>query len=253
MEPISNDAKEAGVVALSLFLYGDDDEEELLLPLMALALEALFTRTRNILTRPAIPPPKVAAAVYLLNGGDDRAYLITMGLDRRVFQYLHSIFAPRLHPKKDKRGRPRQLDSRMSLALALHWLNSTMMEKSLCQLFGTVPAVTSDRLNEAMTCLDEVLPTIPECFIGLPTVAEMRTIATHLQSTFPALVNVFGTTDGLALPIVHPSDPVRQNAYYNGWRSECTATNCIGFRLDGPIFWANINCPGKISSFSNEL
>lgn len=168
-----------------------------------------------------------------------------MGLDRNAFSYLHGFFKAELASRRsDKRGRPRLIDSSGSLALALHHLNSTMTETVLCQLFGLVPGTVSTRLNEALSVLDVVLPKLPECFIGLPDGRAMHRMAAELNSSFPLVHNVFGFIDGVSFVIYNPSLPKLQNAYYNGWKGECTVTNVLGFCVDGTLFWARTNCPG---------
>mgnify|MGYP001066402248 CR=1 FL=1 len=233
------------LLVLSYLACADDDSHHLLLVAIEAAISWLFTRTRHYLTRQSIVAPSDSPIAFLLANGDDQAYLLTMGLDRASFEYLLAHFGPRIAAnRKSKRGRKRLLDSRGSLALALHYMNSSMLEKTLCLLFGLTPAVCSDRLNEAMEALADVLPSLPECAIELPTVVEMAKLAADLQKTYPLVKNVFGFVDGVSFPVEHPSDPDLQNALYNGWKSDCTVTNVIGFLVSGCIFWARINCPG---------
>ena len=49
------------------------------------------------------------------------------------------------------------------------------------------------------------------------------------------LRGVFGFVDGLNLRIQHPADPLEQNAYYNGWKGDCYASQVLVYTPDGCI------------------
>jgi hypothetical protein len=68
-----------------------------------------------------------------------------MGIDVTAFLYLHSFV-----PAPFTLGsalRACSLDSYRILGLTLHYLNSCMMQKTLCQVFGITPAVCSRLLD----------------------------------------------------------------------------------------------------------
>jgi len=237
------------LLLVASLLILDEDLEQLLLMVTQAAAAFLAVRTRFTLRRSALVAPQNSPMAFLLAHGDDHAYMVTMGIDRSTFNYLLSFFGPKLAAKrKDKRGRRRQLDARGSLALALHFLNTTMVETDLCLLFGLTPTRCCVRINEALKVLDEVVTSIPECAIELPTVDRMARLATALQSTYPLVENVFGFVDGVSFFIEHPGNPDLQNAFYNGWNSDCTVSNVIAYSVDGCIMWARINCPGALVS-----
>jgi len=57
--------------------------------------------------------------------------------------------------------------------------------------------------------------------------------------------NVFGFVDGVSFAIEEDSDPVQQNAYYNGWKGGCVISNIFVYSADGCCIWARVNCPGS--------
>ena len=51
--------------------------------------------------------------------------------------------------------------------------------------------------------------------------------------------------DGLKLPIQQSSHWLKQNMFYNGWKSQMFVNNIFCFAPDGLIRIATINCPGS--------
>ena len=96
-------------VIAGYLLCDDDDDDELLLVAMEAAASSLFVRTRNFLTRPALGPPSCASHRFLLQGGDDRAFLITMGVNRDTFAYLLERFEPAMDKLKKEQAAARKV------------------------------------------------------------------------------------------------------------------------------------------------
>jgi len=103
------DARRILAILAAYLLVDDDDDDEQLLTAMEAAASIFFVRTRNYLTRPALGPPTSASHRSLLRGGDDRAFLITMGINRDTFGYLLTHFEPEMDKlRKEQSARRRQ-------------------------------------------------------------------------------------------------------------------------------------------------
>ena len=59
------------------------------------------------------------------------------------------------------------------------------------------------------------------------------------------LNGVIGFVDGLNLLMQDPGDPLMQNAFYNGWKCACFASQLLVFAPDGTIIFAIFNAPGS--------
>ncbi|KAF1802169.1 hypothetical protein FB192DRAFT_1471827 [Mucor lusitanicus] len=166
-----------------------------------------------------------------------------MGLDPRCFDNLHEEFKKE-YPPLLLTGRPRALDTRMILALVLMWLHSTMKQETLCLLFGVTAASVSRSKIMGIKTLYRVFSKNKNdrrWSIRWPSDNKKRQFNEMIQANtsndFEKEVTegVFGFIDGLNLKIKHPSDPLEQNAYYNGWKSDCFASQVIVFTPDSCI------------------
>jgi hypothetical protein len=191
---------------------------------------------------------------YLLEHGGDADYLCTMGLDRNAFRALystfHDVWAQRFVKKVyNGRGRPTVFESYDVLGLTLNFLNSTMRQKTLCQVFSTKPSTLSRMLMAGLKCLHRSLRCIPDSHVRWPTLAEMEALAVTLEQRSDALlrfgIRPWGFVDGLSLSIFEPGEIGIQNAFYNGWTSCCKVTNVFVFTTDGTIAYAGLNFPGS--------
>ncbi|KAG2064095.1 hypothetical protein BDR04DRAFT_1130902 [Suillus decipiens] len=84
--------------------------------------------------------------------------------------------------------------------LVLHWLNSTMQEVSLMQIFALIPATVS-------------------CYLHF----------------FLTILLCFGTLDGLNLPVQTSQDQEIKNATYNGWLHSHFVSSVIAFSADSAL------------------
>lgn len=131
------------------------------------------------------------------------------------------------------------------VGMVLHYLNSTMRQKTLCQIFGVSPASTSRTIRHTLPVLLESLRQLPCACIQWPTRETMQqwSEAVHLRE--PRLKGCFGFVDGVWFPIFTPAHPLEQNAYYNGWKSCHNVANVLVFGADGTIIWCACNYPGS--------
>src|SRR5947207_3026816 len=137
----------------------DDDLEFVAAAAFAFfALERLsqtsLQRRRSCLVRSTLQtnPRLHSAWQALYRSRNDGAFIVTMGIDCRTFDYIlqsgftqrwntHPIFRDDVEEHAITRPNRRSLDAAGGLALILHYLNSTMAEVTLQQVFSLVPAV----------------------------------------------------------------------------------------------------------------
>ncbi|KAG2067340.1 hypothetical protein BDR04DRAFT_1129650 [Suillus decipiens] len=171
---------------------------------------------------------KLAATLLASN---DHAFITTMGIDTQTFELiLTSGFAsqwyqkPITHPDINSHGIPclnwRSLNTGGALGLILHYLNSTMQETSLQQIFALIPSTVSHYLTSGLPMLLQTLCSMADARIQWPQ--------------GPA----FECIDGLKLPVQTSEDDEIENATYNGWLSE-------HFITEGVVIAARINVPGS--------
>ena len=116
--------------------------------------------------------------------------------------------------------RPRLLDSVGALGLLLHFLCSYMGNDTLGRVFGLPEASTSRYLAYAKEALQEALRRIPAAAIMWPTLEKMTELRQLVRDRWPAhpsVHSIWAWADGCKFRIFEPSQPDRQNAYYNGW------------------------------------
>ena len=215
-------------------------------------------RHRNFLSRSSLlPNPSEGTpwqALYAAN--DDRAYIVTMGVGVAVFQkILQSGFAdtwnsfpiPRndtrsvVHPRLGKRS----LDAAGALGLILHYLNSTMADFSLQQIFALTPAVESRYRNWGLCILQATLRCMKDAAIAWPSRNRCEKYADMIKRRHPLVTDAIGFVDGCHLPVATSSDLDIQNAFYNGWCSAHFTSNLFVFAPDGTIIHATLNAPGS--------
>jgi hypothetical protein len=180
----------------------------------------------------------------LYQSREDRAYITTMGIDVKTFDYLlaagfkdawdsRPIRRSDVNPNGATRLGARSLDAPGALGLLLHYLCSTMGETGLQQIFAIVPSVLSRYIRFGMPILLEALLGIAEGAIVWPTIDEMRRYAEMIKERHPQIDGGFGFLDGLNLPVGTSSDPLIENAMYNGWLHAHKISNVIAFAPDG--------------------
>jgi hypothetical protein len=208
--------------------------------------DRFVNRRRHYLQRIHVGPTPSSSWRITLNSPDDTGLLNVTGLTRAAFEDLHAAFAPHWQQQRRRRQlHARQLRSIDVLGLVLHWVQSTMRAKTLCQVFATPPATVSRLLRSGMHSLRLVLSQLPEAAIRWPAPAQMREFADAITRYEPGLHDIFGFVDGVYFQCTSPDDINTQNAYFNDWRGMTSITNVLVFTPDGCIAWASYNCPGS--------
>lgn len=206
--------------------------------------------SRNYLTRYDLPPnPHLGTAwQYLFGSQNDRAFITTMGFDVATFEFIISSgfgerWLSRPIPRRDAHmsGKPRpggrSLDTDGALGLTLHFLNSTMLESSLQQLFGLIPSTVSRYITFGLKILLETLRQMPDAAIRWPqTLQEFESYSGFITARHPRLHGAFASIDGLNLMTETSDDVDIENATYNGWLSEHFISSIIVFAPDGTMF-----------------
>jgi hypothetical protein len=240
-------------------LIDDDDEFEMMAPgalysvlktgdnLRQQQLVAHRQPRRRYLVREDLPPnPRMGTpAQRLLQAKNSRAYITTMGCDVATFEYLlqagfeHTWNSTPI-PREDvsARGAPRMhmrsLDARGALALALHFICSSMHERGLQQIFALTPAVCSRYLDFALDILLEVVRGVSEGEVSWwKDEQEFIFDAELIRTRHPRLKSAIGSIDGLSLTTAAAGDPEVENASYNLWKADHRTSNVLVFSPQG--------------------
>ncbi|KAG2066894.1 hypothetical protein BDR04DRAFT_1233675 [Suillus decipiens] len=175
-----NDAEEMALL---------DDEEDATMLAATLVGGAEFARLDRIKTRnpgrlylcraQLLPNPHCNTPWQLLyESQNNRAFITTMGIDVPTFEFiLTSGFASQWYEKPITRPdinlhdiprlNRRSLNAGGALGLILHYLNSTMQETSLQQIFALVPATVSRYLTSGLLILLETLRSMTDARIQM--------------------------------------------------------------------------------------
>ncbi|KZT55346.1 hypothetical protein CALCODRAFT_437298 [Calocera cornea HHB12733] len=225
----------------------------------AAILEAQHRRPhRAYLSRPdLLRNPRLRTPFQsVLTGEVDRAYISTMGLDVRTFRRIldagfedlwNSESIPRADVSAWGEPRPskRSLNAAGGLGLVLYWLNSTMLDKSLAQIFALIPSTITRYRAFGLDILLRTLRGIPEGRITWPQDEDFHELSDLVVARHPLLQGAFGSVDGLNLPTATSSDERWQNAQYNGWLHGHFTSNVLAFSARGELIHAAINAPGS--------
>jgi hypothetical protein len=210
----------------------------------ALILLKRQIRNRLYITNRILLEPSRSPYQRLLANGDDSHFIHLMGVSVEVFRDLLKLITP-LFDVKDT-GRPRRLNPAASLGLALHYLNSTMRQKSLQLIFAAGPATLSRTLNETLDKLLTVLKTMHDARVRWPSKKQCEKYAAMVHAREERLENVFGFVDGVYFYVQEPDDPDYQRSLYNAWKQHTTTcANVFCFIASGEIAFAAFNCPGS--------
>ncbi|KAE9395858.1 hypothetical protein BT96DRAFT_958416 [Gymnopus androsaceus JB14] len=169
----SNDNLEAQQLLLALDDIEFEEEERV----RKLALQAAAVILHGITEIQCLRSQRCAERRLYLTRSD----LLPNPRIETPWQVLLAGEPPRVHR--------RSLDAAGALGLILHYLNSTMLDVSLEQIFALIPTTFVE--NEALI------------------------LAWH-----PLLEGAFGSVDGLNLPVQVSHDDETENSTYNGWLHE---------------------------------
>jgi hypothetical protein len=193
-----------------------------------------------------LPNPRAETSwAALRDGRNNRACMTTMGSDWSTFDAIldtgfSEIWCHFVIPRNDvsSHGAPRvhrrSLDADGALALTLHFLNSTMREITLQQLFALIPTTVSRYINYGLQILELTLSRMHDARVIWPNGPEgHQELASLIEARHPLLVGAFAFIDGLKLPTCAPDDPELENALYNGWLHSHFYTSVIAFSPKG--------------------
>ncbi|KAJ8582170.1 hypothetical protein M405DRAFT_922049, partial [Rhizopogon salebrosus TDB-379] len=213
---------------------------------------------RLYLCRPQLlPNPRVNTPWQALyESQNDRAFITTMGFDVQTFgSILTSGFAsqwyevpvahPDVSPHGNSRPNRRSLDAGGALGLLLHYLNSTMHEISLQQIFALIPATVSRYITSGLPMLLHTLRSMSDATIQWPRGPDFERCSALVVACHPRLQGAFGSIDGLKLPVQTSDDIDIENATYNGWLSEHFVSSVLAFSAEGVVIAARTNAPGS--------
>ncbi|KAE8976255.1 hypothetical protein PR003_g26585 [Phytophthora rubi] len=214
-------------------VYADDEAEfanESISAIIAMAVEGVIIRKRrqrgrSSLTRADLPPNPRHGTSWecIYAAANDAAFIVTTGFDVATFHFLLKLFTgvrdrvpiPRDDVAWSGVSRPaqRSLSAAGALGLVLHFLNSTMAEISLQEIFGLTPTVCSRYLNFGLRILLETLKRTPEGRISWPTrPAKFQRYADIIAERHPSLTGAFCFIDGVKIPVAESLDEDTQNA-----------------------------------------
>ncbi|KZT57258.1 hypothetical protein CALCODRAFT_434501 [Calocera cornea HHB12733] len=211
-----------------------------------------YLSRRDLLRNPRLRTPFQT----VLTGEVDRAYITTMGLDVKTFKRIleagfedlwntSAIPRPDVSAWGEARPGKRSLNAAGGLGLVLYWLNSTMLDKSLAQIFALIPSTITRYRAFALDLLLRTLKSVPEARIVWPEEEDMEKLSELVVARHPLLQGAFGSVDGLNLPTATSSDERWQNAQYNGWLHGHFTSNVLVFSTRGELLHAAINAPGS--------
>ena len=203
-------------------------------------------KTRLYLTRPDLLPDPCNDTPWttLYNRREPRAFITTMGFNPDSFDYIlrpfQLIWDTTTIPRADvsSRGKPRllsrSLDAAGALGLTLHYLNSTMDNTTLAQIFALIPMTISQYLDFSIFILEKTLSKLPEGKIHYPEALDVHeSYAKNVQDRHPLLEKIFGSLDGLKVPVAVSDDPEIENQNYNGWLHDHFVSCIFLFSLTG--------------------
>jgi hypothetical protein len=168
----------------------------------------------------------------------------TMGFDVATFQFiLESGFEMRWNcfrvPRADApsvatpRVSRRSLDAAGALGLALHFLNSTMQDVSLMEIFALTPSTVSRYVNFSLQILVSSLRKVKDEQVHWPQGEEFDELSDLAVVRHPLLQGAFGTLDGLNLPVQTSSNDEVENSTYNGWLHAHFVSSVLAFSASG--------------------
>ena len=203
---------------------------------------------RLYLTRPdLLPDPRNNTPWQALyHGQNDRAFITTMGFDVVTFHNIlyhgfDKLWNETPIPRRDvlpssiPRLNSRSLDACGALGLILHYLNSTMLETSLAQVFALVPTTISRYVTFTLQILLITLRHMKEARIHWPIDDEFQESNALVLARHPLLVGAFGTMDGLNLPVQTSHNQEIENSTFNGWLQEHFISSVFAFGAEGML------------------
>jgi len=200
-------------------------------------------RNRTYLHRCALLSHAESPWSKLYHYGDESSFLNLTGLSRQAFNQLYYVLF--LDMQMQRTGRPQLMHPTGQLGLYLFFIGSTMGNKHLCLIFGITPTVCSRVLNKMMNLVVRKLKRHPFAQVQFPDEDKMARFARQINQREPAVNDVIGFMDGVALQSECTSEQIEQNAMYSGYHSDTMVNNIFAYGPDGKVFLAAINFPGS--------
>ena len=215
-------------------------------------------QSRLYLCRPQLlPNPRFNTPWQVLHASaSDRAFITTMGFNVKTFKAIidagfgsawYSTPIPRgdVHSTGKPRPGGRSLDAAGALGLVLHFLNSTMREISLQQIFALIPTTVSRYITFGLKILLAVLRKLPDAGIIWPRrVEDFQAYNDLIINRHPRLTGAFASIDGLNLPVQTAEDEEMENATYNGWLCEHFISSVLVFSPEGTVQFLVVTTKG---------
>ncbi|KAJ7717308.1 hypothetical protein DFH07DRAFT_762063 [Mycena maculata] len=165
-------------------------------------------QSRLYLCRPQLlPNPRYNTPWQVLHAsGSDRAFITTMGFNCQTFHGIikagfGSAWYSTPIPRNDVRtmGQPhpgaRSLDAEVALGLVLHYLNSTMREISLQQIFALIPTTVSRYITFGLSIL-LMVPQNSNAAIRWPgSIDKFQSYNDLIVERHPRLTGAFASVD----------------------------------------------------------
>jgi len=211
---------------------------------------------RLYLIRPdLLPNPRADTPWQILYlGRNNRAFVTTMGFDVRTFELIleegfahvwESTPIPRSDVPSSSAPRiyRRSLDAPGALGLVLHFLNSTMVDTNLCEIFAVIPTTVSRYIAFSIKILLATLRKMEDAQIRWPQGDAFQENNTLIVARHPLLIGAFGSLDGLNLAVQTSKDQEIENATFNGWLHEHFVSSVLAFSPFGmsispALIWA---------------
>jgi hypothetical protein len=134
-----------------------------------------------------------------------------------------------VNPQGTTRLFSRSLDAAGALGLILHYLNTTIHEVGLQEIFALVPATCSRYITSGLKMLLETFRSMPDARISWPRGDEFSALNNLIRPRHPLLTGAFASIDGLLLPLQTSSRDDIENATYNGWLREHFVSSVLVF------------------------
>jgi transposase-like protein len=197
----------------------------------------------------------------MFDSGNEQALINCCAVDHKVFAELLELFEPvfntytidhktGLVKKLNTRikGRPRKIDAVGVLGLVLFWYRTRgSAARSISLAFGLTASNLYGWLRFGRRALLYALQHHPDAKVTPPTKADIDRYVEAIANQYPLLAEerVWAACDGLKLPLEQSSNWLKQNPFYNGWKSHTYVNSVFCFAPDGLIRCATINCPGS--------
>ena len=226
------------VVYAALVCYGLNEAHRL--RVSRRSLQRLYLTRADLLPNPCADTPWLA----LYHNQNDHSFITTMGIDVMTFHDIlrhgfERIWNETPIPRRDvptssvPRVIRRSLDACGALGLILHYLNSTMLEVTLSQIFAIVPTTVSRYIAFTLGILLFTLKRMKDARIQWLVGNEFEENSSLILTRHPLLIGAFGSMDGLNLPVQTSQDQEVENATFNGWLQDHFISSVFAFGANG--------------------